>query len=70
MTLPRIANHDEWREARVELLAEEKAMTKARDALSTKRRMLPMVRDREGLPYSKAPKGRRRCSTCSTVAAS
>ena len=44
MTLPRIANHDEWRKARVELLAEEKAMTKARDALSTKRRMMPMVR--------------------------
>ncbi len=30
--------------ARIELLAEEKAMTKARDALSTKRRMMPIVR--------------------------
>jgi predicted dithiol-disulfide oxidoreductase (DUF899 family) len=44
MTLPEIVSHDEWRTARVALLAEEKAMTKARDALSTKRRMLPMVR--------------------------
>jgi predicted dithiol-disulfide oxidoreductase (DUF899 family) len=44
MTLPEIVSHEEWRAARVALLAEEKAMTKARDALSTKRRMLPMVR--------------------------
>jgi predicted dithiol-disulfide oxidoreductase (DUF899 family) len=44
MTLPEIVSPDEWRTARIELLAEEKAMTKARDALSTKRRMLPMVR--------------------------
>jgi predicted dithiol-disulfide oxidoreductase (DUF899 family) len=44
MTLPPIASREEWRAARIELLAEEKAMTKARDALSTKRRMLPMVR--------------------------
>jgi predicted dithiol-disulfide oxidoreductase (DUF899 family) len=44
MSLPEVASHDEWRAARIALLAEEKAMTKARDALSTKRRMLPMVR--------------------------
>jgi predicted dithiol-disulfide oxidoreductase (DUF899 family) len=44
MTLPEIVDRGEWRTARVELLADEKAMTKARDALSTKRRMLPMVR--------------------------
>jgi predicted dithiol-disulfide oxidoreductase (DUF899 family) len=44
MTLPRIASYDEWRAARVALLAEEKALTKARDALSTRRRELPMVR--------------------------
>ena len=44
MTLPEIVNREEWRAARIELLAEEKAMTKARDALSTRRRMLPMVR--------------------------
>jgi predicted dithiol-disulfide oxidoreductase (DUF899 family) len=44
MALPEIVDHDTWRKARVELLAEEKAMTKARYALSTKRRMMPMVR--------------------------
>ena len=44
MTLPDITSREEWRNARVALLADEKAMTKARDALSTKRRMLPMVR--------------------------
>jgi len=43
MTLPKIVSREEWRAARVELLADEKAMTKARDALSTKRRELPMV---------------------------
>jgi predicted dithiol-disulfide oxidoreductase (DUF899 family) len=44
MTLPQITSAEEWRAARIALLAEEKAMTKARDALSTKRRELPMVR--------------------------
>ncbi|HXQ61096.1 MAG TPA: DUF899 domain-containing protein [Acidimicrobiales bacterium] len=44
MSLPRIATEDEWLVARKELLAEEKAMTRARDALCTKRRQLPMVR--------------------------
>ena len=44
MTLPRIVSREEWRAERVALLQEEKAMTRARDALSTKRRELPMVR--------------------------
>jgi predicted dithiol-disulfide oxidoreductase (DUF899 family) len=44
MSLPEIASADEWKQARKELLVEEKAMTRARDALSSKRRMLPMVR--------------------------
>lgn len=43
MTLPRIASREEWRAVRIELLAEEKALTKQRDALNTKRRELPMV---------------------------
>ena len=43
MSLPRIVSREEWRAARVDLLADEKAMTKARDALSTRRRELPMV---------------------------
>jgi predicted dithiol-disulfide oxidoreductase (DUF899 family) len=44
MSLPRIVSRDEWLVARKELLAEEKAMTRARDALNTKRRELPMVK--------------------------
>ena len=44
MALPDIVDRDQWLEARRALLGEEKAMTKARDALSSKRRMLPMVR--------------------------
>lgn len=44
MALPDIASREEWHAARVTLLAEEKAMTRARDALSTRRRLLPMVR--------------------------
>jgi predicted dithiol-disulfide oxidoreductase (DUF899 family) len=43
MSLPDVVSPEAWRAARVELLAEEKAMTKARDALVTKRRELPMV---------------------------
>lgn len=43
MSLPTVVTPEEWRAARIELLAEEKAMTKARDALVTKRRELPMV---------------------------
>jgi predicted dithiol-disulfide oxidoreductase (DUF899 family) len=44
MSLPKIVSDEEWRAARVELLAKEKAMTRARDALSAERRDLPMVR--------------------------
>jgi predicted dithiol-disulfide oxidoreductase (DUF899 family) len=44
VSLPKIASADEWRAARVELLEEEKAMTRTRDVLNTKRRELPMVK--------------------------
>ncbi len=44
VNLPNVASHEEWRAARVELLAEEKALTRARDALNAKRRQLPMVK--------------------------
>ncbi|MFJ8008667.1 DUF899 domain-containing protein [Streptomyces fagopyri] len=43
MTLPRIVSREEWRTAREELLAKEKAATRARDALAAERRGLPMV---------------------------
>jgi predicted dithiol-disulfide oxidoreductase (DUF899 family) len=41
---PPIASHEEWLAARKELLAKEKEVTRARDALSAQRRRLPMVR--------------------------
>jgi predicted dithiol-disulfide oxidoreductase (DUF899 family) len=44
MSLPNVVSRDEWVAARKELLAEEKAMTRARDDLNARRRMLPMVR--------------------------
>ena len=44
MSLPQIASHDEWRAARKALLVKEKQLTRERDALSSERRRLPMVR--------------------------
>lgn len=44
MDQPRIVSRDEWLAARRELLVKEKALTRARDALSAERRRLPMVR--------------------------
>lgn len=44
MSLPQIVSDQEWVEARQALLVKEKEMTRARDALNTARRMLPMRR--------------------------
>ncbi len=41
--LPRVVSRTEWLESRKRLLNEEKALTRARDALNTQRRQLPMV---------------------------
>jgi predicted dithiol-disulfide oxidoreductase (DUF899 family) len=54
MNLPRIVSRDEWTRARVELLEEEKALTKARDALSAQRRQLPMVEVTEEYRFTAA----------------
>jgi predicted dithiol-disulfide oxidoreductase (DUF899 family) len=43
MTLPRIAPRGEWLAERQKLLEEEKDLTRRRDALSIRRRNLPMV---------------------------
>ncbi len=43
IALPRIASDEEWHEARQELLAREKELTRAMDALAAERRRLPMV---------------------------
>ena len=44
MSLPRVVSRGEWLAARREFLVAEKEMTRARDALNTRRRELPMVR--------------------------
>ena len=43
MNLPDVVTREEWLAARKELLAQEKELTKARDALNADRRRLPMV---------------------------
>ena len=43
-TLPESVSLEEWREALAKLLAREKEMTRATDALAAERRRLPMVR--------------------------
>ena len=44
MSLPEIVSREQWLVARKRLLAEEKALTRRRDALNAERRRLPMVR--------------------------
>jgi len=44
VNLPQVVTREQWREARVAFLAKEKAATRARDALNTERRNLPMVK--------------------------
>ena len=43
MTLPKIVSQQEWETARTQLLAEEKELTRRRDALNVERREMPMV---------------------------
>ena len=58
MGLPEIASRAEWLEARKDLLAREKELTRQRDALNADRRRLPMVEITE--PYEfHGPGGRR-----------
>ena len=44
MHAPRIVSRDEWLEARKAHLANERALTRARDKLAQERRELPWVR--------------------------
>jgi len=58
MPLPRIASKEEWLKGRKELLAEEKALTHARDALAAKRRELPWVKIEKNYVFD-APDGKK-----------
>src|SRR5215216_5489190 len=44
MNLPQVVTPDAWQAASAELLAKEKAATRARDALNAERRRMPMVK--------------------------
>jgi predicted dithiol-disulfide oxidoreductase (DUF899 family) len=44
MALPEVVSREQWLEARLQLLAEEKKETRRRDALNAERRKMPMVR--------------------------
>jgi predicted dithiol-disulfide oxidoreductase (DUF899 family) len=44
MSLPEVVSREQWREARIRLLAKEKEHIRQRDALNADRRRLPMVR--------------------------
>jgi predicted dithiol-disulfide oxidoreductase (DUF899 family) len=57
LILPGIVSRDEWLVARKQLLAKEKELTRARDALSAERRRLPMV----NLQSAIAPGGAKCC---------
>ena len=43
MSLPDVVSREQWLEARLRLLAEEKELTRRRDALNADRRRMPMV---------------------------
>ena len=43
MSLPEVDSREQWLAARRDLLAKEKELTRARDALCAERRRLPMV---------------------------
>jgi predicted dithiol-disulfide oxidoreductase (DUF899 family) len=44
MTLPQVVSRDDWLAARLKLLAQEKKTMRAQDAVTARRRELPMVR--------------------------
>lgn len=54
MSTPNIANREKWLAARKDLLAEEKAFQRQRDALNAKRRALPWVRIDEDYQFDSA----------------
>ena len=56
MSFPRIVSEDEWLVERTRLLEDEKELTRARDALNSRRRELPMVRVEKDYVFG-APSG-------------
>ena len=65
----KVVSHDEWLAARKAHLADEKAFTRARDALSRKRRELPWEKVEKNYVFD-GPDGKRTWPTCSAAKAS
>src|SRR3954453_13359686 len=59
VSLPQIVSQEQWLAARRELLAKEKELTRARDALSAERRRLPMVQITKDYAFE-GPQGKAR----------
>jgi predicted dithiol-disulfide oxidoreductase (DUF899 family) len=49
---PNVVSREEWDRARAELLAAEKAVTRAEDAVAAQRRRLPMVQFRSDYVFA------------------
>lgn len=56
MSLPEVVSREQWTEARLRLLAQEKETTRRHDALNAERRRLPMVRIEKDYAFE-GPKG-------------
>ena len=69
MKLPQIVSPQEWETARLELLVEEKALTRARDAMAAKRRRMPWTAVDKDYRF-KARQARQASPTCSKAVAS
>jgi predicted dithiol-disulfide oxidoreductase (DUF899 family) len=57
MNLPQVASEQEWQASHDELLAKEKELTRAHDALAAERRRQPMVRIEKGYEFE-GPQGK------------
>jgi predicted dithiol-disulfide oxidoreductase (DUF899 family) len=69
MKTPPIVSPEAWEAARLEMLAKEKAFTRARDRLAAERRRMPWMRVEKARINSKVRRARRASSTCSKTAA-
>ena len=69
MNTPAIVSPQEWEAAREKLLVNEKALTRARDALAAERRRMPWLAVEKTYTFE-TPDGKPACSTCSRAAAS
>lgn len=64
VTLPEVVSAGEWQIARDVLLAKEKELTRAADAIAAERRRLPMVRFDSTYEFD-GPRAASPSSTCS-----